>query len=306
MSAYNPYAASPSQKTLPSRASHDDPPLMELTLSRRPDGGYDPGEVDSALARFKEALQNSDAERTALKADLAQLRSEEQDGQNHESRAVTAVDLLSQAQVIADQCIADAEVYSRDLMVSARTQYQEIIERAESEASARRDASQPGTAPTTPATTVAAADPNQLDAITEKVDFIRTYAKVAQVQMRAVIDALTEQVDRLGDPPQLDDEVPGEDAVRPSQETQPTQTVQPSQSTQPSQTPRSAGSPEAPSLPHRTPGQTLVGAPSAPRTSGGYAEDPGTNGTAGVDWDSEPSSGNPWQSDGYTEVDWGS
>ena len=35
----------------------------------------------------------------------------------------------------------------------------------------------------------------------QEIEYVRTYTKVAQVQLRAVIDALAEQVDRLGDLP---------------------------------------------------------------------------------------------------------
>jgi len=40
----------------------------------------------------------------------------------------------------------------------------------------------------------------------QEIEYVRTYTKVAQVQLRAVIDALAEQVDRLGDLPVASDE----------------------------------------------------------------------------------------------------
>lgn len=36
------------------------------------------------------------------------------------------------------------------------------------------------------------------------VEYVRTYTRVAQVQLRAVIDALAEQVDQLGQLPSLE------------------------------------------------------------------------------------------------------
>ena len=96
-----------------------------------------------------------------------------------------AVGLLTQAQLIADKAVADAEQYARDLVLTARNQYREILERAESSAgqASATLSSQPG--PAVP-----------------EIEYVRTYAQVAQIQLRSVLDALTEQVDRLGSLPQ--------------------------------------------------------------------------------------------------------
>jgi hypothetical protein len=37
-----------------------------------------------------------------------------------------------------------------------------------------------------------------------EVEYVRTFAHVAQVQLRSVLDALTEQVDKLGELPRLE------------------------------------------------------------------------------------------------------
>ena len=52
------------------------------------------------------------------------------------------------------------------------------------------------------------AEPPTLDARASRcqsmpeIEYVRTYAQVAQIQLRSVLDALTEQVDRLGSLPQ--------------------------------------------------------------------------------------------------------
>ncbi|MEI5583530.1 hypothetical protein, partial [Agromyces sp. CCNWLW208] len=82
--------------------------------------------------------------------------------------------------------IADAEQYARDLVLTARNQYREILERAESTASqASATLTTPTQGPPVP-----------------EIEYVRTYAQVAQIQLRSVLDALTEQVDRLGSLPQ--------------------------------------------------------------------------------------------------------
>jgi hypothetical protein len=122
--------------------------------------------------------------------DLAQLRAENSKlrGSGAESEAeITsgAVGLLTQAQLIADKAIADAEQYARDLVLTARNQYREILERAESTASQ-----------------ASATLPAQNGPAVPEIEYVRTYAQVAQIQLRSVLEALTEQVDRLGSLPQ--------------------------------------------------------------------------------------------------------
>jgi cell division initiation protein len=137
--------------------------------------GYDPGAVHHFL----------DAVADQMEADRVQI----------EARGASAQDemvkIISQAQVLAEKFVAEAEQYSKDLVASARTQYSEILRRAEDAASTRMDGSAVATTGSAPAYT------SPID----EIEYVRTYTKVAQVQLRAVIDALAEQVDKLGDVP---------------------------------------------------------------------------------------------------------
>ncbi|MDE9364826.1 DivIVA domain-containing protein [Luteipulveratus sp. YIM 133132] len=176
----------------PRRAEHVTlPGLDELEFRRSSDGGYDADEVDAFLDDLRVVLEAADQERTVLKADLAQARDRLAEG-GTEQQTMDAVGLLSQAQLIADKCIADAETYARDLMLTARSQYREILERAEAKAAETvQDAA-----------LLAPADADREagdePAAVPEVEYVRTYARVAQVQLRAVLDALAEQVDQLG------------------------------------------------------------------------------------------------------------
>ncbi|MGM9473886.1 DivIVA domain-containing protein [Pseudarthrobacter sp. YS3] len=99
------------------------------------------------------------------------------------------VKVITQAQMLAEKFVSEAEQYSKDLVSSARTQYNEILRRAEESVAARQGVP-----------VQAAPEPEYTTPIQE-IEYVRTYTKVAQVQLRAVIDALAEQVDRLGDLP---------------------------------------------------------------------------------------------------------
>jgi DivIVA domain-containing protein len=153
---------------------------------------YDRFEVDQfmeqlaqAIAQVRSATTSTGQELAALRAENARLRGGSSSDVEEEVTA-GAMGLLTQAQLIADKAIADAEQYARELVVTAQNQYREILERAETSAS-QTTASIPvqQAAPTIP-----------------EIEYVRTYAQVAQIQLRSVLESLTEQVDRLGSLPQ--------------------------------------------------------------------------------------------------------
>ena len=177
-------------------------------FASRPLGGYDRSEVDAFVADLEDtiyevraALYEDRRELAELRAENTKLRSSDSADLEHEV-TLGAVGLLSQAQMIADKAVADAEEYARDLVLTARSQYREAQERtAETAAAARVE---PGT------TTESIPLPSM-----PEIEYVRTYAQVAQIQLRSVLDALTEQVDRLGTLPQPEAAEVAESAVHP-------------------------------------------------------------------------------------------
>lgn len=163
--------------------------------------GFDPDGVQAFLNRVADDIASSDADRAALRAELHSLRAEVDqlrnelsdlpDAQPEPDISVHAVGLLSQAQQIADTCIAEAEQYARDLVETARGQYQDILRRAQQAA----------------ANSVRDLDEVRVErgVSVPEIDYVRTYARVAQVQLRSVLDALTHEVDKLGQIARSDD-----------------------------------------------------------------------------------------------------
>jgi cell division initiation protein len=99
-----------------------------------------------------------------------------------------AVSVLNQAQQLADSLIDEAMQSARDLLLTARSQQRDIMEQAKV---AAKGAVGRATAIAERASTE---DPSVKD-----VEYIRMFAKVAQVQFQAVLDALNEHVNRLGE-----------------------------------------------------------------------------------------------------------
>ncbi|MCU1595544.1 MAG: hypothetical protein JWO12_2936, partial [Frankiales bacterium] len=169
------------------------PDTHSVEFPRKISGAYDRFEVDRfmgqlalAIAEVRAVTASTREELAALRAENARLRSEAGSDVEEEITA-GAMGLLTQAQLIADKAIADAEHYARDLVLTARTQYREILERAETSAGQ--------------ATTTIGAQQQPGPAVPE-IEYVRTYARVAQIQLRSVLESLTEQVDRLGSLPQ--------------------------------------------------------------------------------------------------------
>jgi cell division initiation protein len=183
---------------------------MEFSVRRR---GYDQDEVDAFLRRLAGEVEASDADRAALRAELdrraaelSRLRSEAVPDEQGERLQVSthAVSLLSQAQQAADSAVAEAERYSQDLVAAARDQYQDILQRAQQAASeAVRDLRvvEPETA---------AGQGDGYSVPVQEIEYVRTFAHIAQVQLRSVLDALAREVDRLGHVPRLADAEPAD------------------------------------------------------------------------------------------------
>ena len=166
--------------------------------------GLDPNEVRGFLnaladdlARLHEQIMILTDDNTRLRGDLQRAQGELQHAQGALQQAqidpqeqVTdqAVLLLNQAQQLADALIDEGMQSARDLLLAARHQQRDIIEPgAEAEHGAVLAA-------------MSTADhvvPHNGSASPD-VEDVRVFAKVAQVQFRAVLDALDEQVNRLG------------------------------------------------------------------------------------------------------------
>jgi cell division septum initiation protein DivIVA len=169
---------------------------VEFTMKTR-GGAYDRLEVDRFMGQLSQAIAEVRAATTSTGQELAALRAENAklrggSGSDFEDEITAgAVGLLTQAQLIADKAISDAEQYARDLVLTARNQYREILERAETSASQAT-----GSIPVQ----------QQPGPVVPEIEYVRTYARVAQIQLRSVLESLTEQVDRLGSLPQAPQE----------------------------------------------------------------------------------------------------
>jgi uncharacterized protein YutE (UPF0331/DUF86 family) len=101
-----------------------------------------------------------------------------------------AVSVLNQAQQLADSLIDEAMQSARDLLLTARSQQRDIMEQAKVAANGAVSRA------TAIAERAGGQDPSLRD-----VEYVRMFARVAQVQFQAVLDALNEHVKRFGELP---------------------------------------------------------------------------------------------------------
>jgi DivIVA domain-containing protein len=189
-------------------------------FSRTPLGrrGYNEDEVRLFLTRLAEELGTADAEKASLRAEIRRLRNYYRErgddvdgvavaGRDDSGPTLAAINLMSQAQQAADAQVAQAEEYSRRLVHQAREQYEDILRHAAEQATqaaeragaaymARPDAEGP-----------------EREALERRIAWLRTFAEVTQVQLRSVLEALTREVDKLGDLPRTPEAVGRADSV---------------------------------------------------------------------------------------------
>jgi cell division initiation protein len=157
--------------------------------------------------RQRDELEQAQDELAQSRAELQQVKGELQRAQMEPQDQVTdqAVLLLNQAQQLADALIDEGMQSARDLMVAARTHQREIVNPV-------GEVDQ-GAAVLAGATDHAShTDP----ARSAEIEDIRTFARVAQVQFRAVLDALNEQVERLGSVSDTDEHISPADHPTPA------------------------------------------------------------------------------------------
>ncbi|MFD1827009.1 MULTISPECIES: DivIVA domain-containing protein [Mumia] len=163
-----------------------------FTVRRR---GFDEDEVVDYLSQLATTVQRLEAENSRLRADLSTERRAREDKGN-EPISAQAVLMFAEAQKVADSLIDEAVTHARDLMMSARSQQRDIVRDAHSAATEAVHKSE--------AVAMQHADSAGYDHPIPEIEYVRTFAKVAQIQLRSVLDALTEQVDALGEMPRLE------------------------------------------------------------------------------------------------------
>lgn len=179
-------------------------------FSRTPLGrrGLNEDEVRLFLARLAEDLSATDAEKADLRGEINRLRNyyrqqgvDVDGGRQAPVRPdLAAINLMSRAQQAADAQVAQAEEYCRRLVHQAREYYDRVLHEATQQANEAAER------------VAATYDSNsggsgggeggvEREALEQRIAWLHTFAEVTQVQLRSVLEALTREVDKLGELP---------------------------------------------------------------------------------------------------------
>jgi DivIVA domain-containing protein len=156
--------------------------------------GVDQDEVRSFLTGLAEEFERIQAQVATLTQQNESLRAELEEARADPKEHATDQDVsvLNQAQQLADSLIDEAMQSARDLLLTARSQQRDVMEQAKAAANGAVNRA-----------AAAAEQVGSQDASVHDVEYIRMFAKVAQVHFQAVLDALDEQLHRLGQVPEI-------------------------------------------------------------------------------------------------------
>jgi len=158
--------------------------------------GYVESEVDRLIARVAEELGRLYAEKAALRNKVRSLQAQVDGVVVPEPPSEQAVRILSSAQQTADNYVAEAEEFSRQMTSEARAEYQEQVRRARENAGAILQAAQEAAAKISGEVHAGADVPHRSVAeLEEQVAYLKAFGQACRVQLRSYLEALLSDVE---------------------------------------------------------------------------------------------------------------
>jgi DivIVA domain-containing protein len=173
--------------------------------------GYDDGEVDRFVNLVAEELSRLTDENASLRHEVDDLHEQVDRVASTPpppSPSDQAVSILATAQRTADEYVAEAEDFSRQMTSDARAQYEETLREARERAGAIIEAAQEtaariaGGAPVsgadaslTPAALGAVASAPGTQELQEQVAYLQAFGQACRTQLRAYLEALLQDVE---------------------------------------------------------------------------------------------------------------
>ncbi len=162
--------------------------------------GYVEGEVDRVMHRLAEELGRLISEKSELRDQVRALQAQVEGVVIPDPPSEQAVRILSSAQQTADNYVAEAEEFSRQMSSEARSQYEELTRQARENAgaiiqAAQEAAAKVGRGQPAPAGAVA---PDEVTAqqLQEQIAYLRAFGQATRTQLRAYLEALLADVER--------------------------------------------------------------------------------------------------------------
>jgi DivIVA domain-containing protein len=156
--------------------------------------GYVDSEVDRVLSRLAEEIGRLYAEKAALRDQVRSLQAQVDGVVIPEPPSEQAVRILSSAQQTADNYVAEAEEFSRQVTHDARTEYEQQVSAAREKAGAIIQAAQETAARIASGATGEEVG-RSLEEVQEQVAYLKAFGQACRVQLRSYLEALLTDVE---------------------------------------------------------------------------------------------------------------
>ena len=158
--------------------------------------GYVDTEVDRVLSRVAEELGRLYAEKAALRDQVRSLQAQVEGVVIREAPSEQAVRILSSAQQTADNYVAEAEEFSRQVTSEARATYEEEVRQARENAGAIIQAAQEAAAK------ISGGIPGGMDTgqrtveeMEAQVAYLKAFGQATRTQLRSYLEALLDAIE---------------------------------------------------------------------------------------------------------------
>jgi DivIVA domain-containing protein len=155
--------------------------------------GYVEAEVDRVMSRVAEELGRLIHEKAELRDQVMALRMQVEGHQAQLPPSEQAVRILSSAQLTADNYVAEAEEFSRQVTAEARTQYEEVTREARETAGAIIQAAHDAAAKLGPVQVPE--NERSAEELQEQVAYLKAFSQAVRVQLRSYLEALLSDVE---------------------------------------------------------------------------------------------------------------
>jgi DivIVA domain-containing protein len=159
--------------------------------------GYDLGQVDRFLNRVGHELMRYTQEKAELRDRVQELQRQlGEAGPPQEAPSDQAVRILASAQLTADNYVAEAEEFSRQITSDARAQYEEQLRQARESAGAIIHAAHEAAARMTrEGTAPRESDGASVEELQEQVAYLKAFGQAVRTQLRSYLEALITDVE---------------------------------------------------------------------------------------------------------------
>jgi DivIVA domain-containing protein len=176
------------------RLSPSDLQNVRFTRASMMRPGYVETEVDRVMHRLAEEIGRLISEKAELRDQVRALQAQVEGHVAQVAPSEQAVRILASAQLTADNYVAEAEEFSRQVTAEARTQYEEVTREARETAGAIIQAAHDAAAKMAP--TPVDVDQRSVEELQEQVAYLKAFGQACRVQLRSYLEALLNDVEQ--------------------------------------------------------------------------------------------------------------